>query len=71
MDTNKVIVTLLVLTLVLSVATVAFSAMAGNRTAVVPGQESKSIATLGIYVTGGPPVTENANVGLYVENVTP
>lgn len=71
MDTNKVIVTLLVLTIVLSVATVAFGTVSSNKTAVVPGQEGKSIATVGIYVAGGQPVTENANVGLYVENVTP
>ncbi len=69
MDTNKVIVTLLVLTIILSLATVAFTAFSANDTVFVNGLRSSDRATVGLYVEGGTPIvgTDNANVGLYVE----
>ncbi len=67
MDTTKVIVTLLVLTIILSIATVAFTAFSSNK-AVIVSQEGASTATVGLYVEGGQPATGSSNVGLYVEN---
>lgn len=67
MDTNKVIVILLVLTIVLSVATVAFTTLSAGNQSVKLNQERKAVATLGLYVEGGQPATEGGNVGLYVQ----
>ena len=66
MDTTKVIVTLLILTIVLSVATVAFNAYAGGKTVVVDTSKKSDTATVGLYVEGGQPATGKANVGLSV-----
>lgn len=74
MDTTKVIATLLVLTIILSIATIALNAF-GNNGATVKLDKSKGAdtATVKLYVEGGMPVTEKSNVGLYVEEtpITP
>jgi hypothetical protein len=66
MDTTKVIVTLLILTIVLSVATVAFNALSGGKTIVVDKANRSDTATVSLVVEGGKPVTQSANVGLSV-----
>ena len=66
MDTTKVIVTLLILTIVLSVATVAFNALSGGKTVTVDNSKRVDTATVGLYIEGGQPVTEKATVGLSV-----
>ncbi len=69
MDTNKVIVTLLVLAIVLSVATVAFNAFSGDKTVQLVDTDDKATATVSLQVLGDAPKTsEGANVGLYVES---
>jgi hypothetical protein len=66
MDTTKVIVTLLILTIVLSVATVAFNALSGGKTVTVGHSRSADTATISLVIGGEEPVTQNANVGLSV-----
>ena len=72
MDNKKVIVTLLILTVVLSVLTVAFTLTSSNKI-FVEKRPSTDQATVGLYVEGGAPVSrgssnDNSNVGLYVNN---
>lgn len=72
METKKVIVTLLVLTIILSVLTVAFT-LTGGKTLFIDQRKSTDQATVGLYVEGGTPeitasTNDNANVGLYVSN---
>ncbi|HLF53571.1 MAG TPA: hypothetical protein VI544_00140 [Candidatus Nanoarchaeia archaeon] len=72
MDNKKVIVTLLILTIILSILTVAFTLTGSNKVFVErrPGTDQ---ATVGLYVEGGAPISrgssnDNSNVGLYVNN---
>ena len=67
MDTTKVIMTLLILIIVLSVATVAFNALSGNKTASAGESEGAHTATVGIYVEAGQPAAEKNNSGLLGE----
>ena len=72
MDTNKVIVTLLVLTILMSVVTITFNAIGNNGVIVKMDKSNRAdTATVSLVVEGGQPTTDGANVGLYVENVTP
>jgi hypothetical protein len=66
MDTTKVIVTLLILTIVLSVATVAFNALSGGKTVTVNHSKGADTATVGLFVEGGAPAADKATVGLSV-----
>jgi len=68
MDTKKVIVTLLVLTIILSVLTVAFT-LTGGRGNFDRGKNTDQ-ATVGLYIepTANPVGNNDANVGLYVNN---
>lgn len=70
MDTTKVIVTLLILTIVLSIATVAFTAFSGNNVTIRNERGNADRATVGIYVEDPNigPATGGSNVGLYVED---
>jgi hypothetical protein len=66
MNTTKVIVTLLILTIVLSVVTIAFNAVSGGKT-VVNDSKRADTATIGLYIDGAQaPAAQNANVGLSV-----
>lgn len=73
MDNKKVIVTLLILTIILSVLTVAFT-LTGSNKVFVERRPSTDQATVGLYVEGGAPISsggssnDNSNVGLYVNN---
>ena len=70
METKKIIMTLLVLTIILSVATVVLNMTSGskNSTVMVNNIKGTDTATVGLFVEGGKPVTTNdkSNVGLYV-----
>lgn len=64
MDPKKVIVTLLILTIILSIATIAFQVFVGGKTTAVKST-STDRATVGLYVQEHP-VIDDSNVGLYV-----
>ena len=74
MDTTKVIVTLLILTIVLSVATVAFNVLAGDKITLRDDSKRADVATVSFEVECRiPSVADKASVGLYVEGtpITP
>ncbi len=71
MDTKKVIITLLILTIVLSLLTIAFNTLSEKKI-FIDERKSGDQATVGLYVEGGKPIVgstnnDNSNVGLYVE----
>ena len=73
MDTDKVTATLLVLTIILSVATVGLSLSLINGGPIVVGNsEGSDNAAIGFYVEGAenasPAQIERSSAGLYVES---
>ena len=67
MDTKKVIVTLLILTIILSVLTVAFTLTGGNGYSA-DRKMSTDQATVGLYISDAEHLldSDGADVGLYV-----
>ena len=73
MDTKKVIVTLLILAMILSVLTIAFNMSLKKGTIIINKRGSTDQATVGLYVEGeekkpAASTNDNANVGLYVSS---
>ena len=66
MKASKVVVTLLILVIVLSVVTIAFSAISLNKTAQLGEHNAGSTATVSLVIEGEN-TSDGGNVGLYIE----
>ena len=69
METKTIIMTLLVLTILFSIATVAFDMLSGSGTVVHKIARGHGSASVGLFVEGGEPSlgNSNSNIGFFVE----